>query len=58
MGKKLPIHVLNKQGKITAILTLHSDLTVVKVIEKSTAKDKRLNIKTSWSADSALEMMV
>lgn len=35
--KKLPIHVLNKQGKITAILTLHSDLTVVKVIEKSTA---------------------
>lgn len=36
-GKKLPIHVLNKQGKITAILTLHSDLTVVKVIEKSTA---------------------
>lgn len=36
-GKKLPIHVLNKQGKITAILTLHSDLMVVKVIEKSTA---------------------
>lgn len=36
--KKLPIHVLNtsKQGKITAILTLHSELMVVKVKEKST----------------------
>lgn len=35
--KSCQYNVLNKQGKITAILTLHSDLTVVKVIEKSTA---------------------